>query len=168
MWRNIRDMIDIQNKLISDDIYFRGENTIIGAGTVIFSNVSIGNDTIIGPLNVIESGVWVGDNVTIGPHGVFARDTVIQDNVFIGPHFTCANDKFISDGEHGLSKNKKPFKQHRIIIEEGARIGTHCVVAPGVTIGKNTFIKMNCFIKKDVPDNMIISAGSVWEDDYEF
>ena len=168
MWNDTRYMIDIQTKLISDDIQFTGKNAIIGAGTVIFSNVSIGNNTIIGPLNVLESGVWIGDNVTIQPHGVFARDTMIQNNVFIGPHFTCANDKFIQDGEHGLSKNKKPFKQENIIIKEGTRIGTHCVVAPGVTIGKNCFIKMNCFIKKDVPDNTTIMAGTIWQDDYEF
>ena len=83
---------------------------------MIFSNVSIGNNCIIGPLNVLESGISIGDNVTIQPHGVFARDTIIQNNVFIGPHFTCANDKFIQDGEHGLSKNKKPFKQENITV----------------------------------------------------
>ena len=67
-----------------------------------------------------------------------------------------------------LKKNKKPFKQENIIIKEGTRIGTHCVIAPGVTIGKNCFIKMNCFIKKDVPDNTTIMAGTIWQDDYEF
>ncbi len=157
----------IQDKRIADNIKFNGDNSIIGTGTIIFENCEIGNNTLIGPLNVLESGCKIGDNVTIGPHGVFSRDTIIQDNVFIGPHYTCSNDKYVQDGEHGLSKNKKPFKAESILIKKGARLGTHCVIAPGVTIGENCFIKMNCFIKKDVPDNQTISANSTWPDDYD-
>jgi acetyltransferase-like isoleucine patch superfamily enzyme len=148
--------------IYEDDTKF-GENTILGSNTVIMENVKIGNNTIIGPLCVIESGTIIGNNVTIQPFCVIARDTIIEDNVFIAPHFSCANDKFIQDGEHGTSKNKKPFKAHRITIKEGARLGTRCTVAPGVTIGKNSFVKMCCFIKKDIPENTIIKAGMTYE-----
>lgn len=161
------------NKIIRDqqnypgDV-FEGDNSIICANTIIHENVKIGSNTIIGPLCCIESGAMIGDNVTLQPFCVIARNTIIQDNVFIGPHFSCANDRFISEGEHGTSKNKKSFKSYNIVIKKGARIGSSCVIAPGVTIGENCFIKMNCFVKKDVPDGTVVHANTTWPDDYEF
>jgi len=158
------------NKIINNSIdsdIFQGDNSLICASAVIQNDVIIGSNTIIGPQCVIESGTKIGDNVTLQPFCVIARDTIIQDNVFIGPHFSCANDKYIQDGEHGNSPNKKPFEAHNIIIKKGARIGTRCSVAPGVIIGENCFIKMCCFIKKDVPDGMVILSNSVYPDDYE-
>jgi UDP-3-O-[3-hydroxymyristoyl] glucosamine N-acyltransferase len=137
--------------------------TFIGDFTVIRDNVLIGEDTIIGPLNVIESGANIGNNVTIQPHCVISRGTIIEDDVFIGPHFSCANNAFIPDGEHGLSKNKKPDVEKIMIIGKGTRIGTRCTVAPGVKIGKNCFIKMCCNIYKDVPDNTTMQKETIWE-----
>jgi acetyltransferase-like isoleucine patch superfamily enzyme len=150
-----------------------GENSdihptaIICEFVAIKDNVTIGKNTIIGPHTVIESGAKIGDNVTIQPHGVIARDFIIDDNVFIGPHFSCANDPKVSLGEHGSSKNKADHTEYPIHIQEGARLGTRVTVAPGVTIGKNAFVKMNSFVKKDVPDRFVMGADSSWPDDYD-
>jgi UDP-2-acetamido-3-amino-2,3-dideoxy-glucuronate N-acetyltransferase len=141
--------------------------TFIGDFTVIRDNIIIGDNCIIGPLNVIESNVIIGNNVTIQPHCVISRGAIIEDNVFIGPHFSCANNPFIPDGEHGLSPNKRPDKEMIMKICKGTRIGTRCTVAPGVTIGKNCFIKMNCNIYDDVPDNTIVYQNTSWAKDYD-
>lgn len=139
-----------------------GIDCIIGANTVIRDGVRIGNNTIIGPLNMIESYATIGNNVTLQPHGVFCRDMVIQDNVFIGPHFSCANNPYIPDGEHGTSTAKKPDVERTIIIKKGTRIGTRCTISPGVTVGEDCFIKMNCIIYADVPDHTVLEAGTIW------
>lgn len=158
------------NKILNNNTkpdVFKGDESLICANSVIMDDVSIDSNSIIGPLCVIESGTRIGKNVTLQPFCVIARDTIIQDNVFIGPHFSCANDKYIQDGEHGTSRNKKPYKAHNIVIKKGTRIGTRCTVAPGVTIGENCFIKMCCFIKEDVPDNTTIQANTTWSLDYD-
>jgi UDP-3-O-[3-hydroxymyristoyl] glucosamine N-acyltransferase len=136
--------------------------TFVGDYTVLRDDVKIGENCIIGPLNVIESGARIGKNVTIQPHCVISRDAIIEDNVFIGPHFSCANNEYIPDGEHGQSPKKKGDVEKIMIIQEGTRIGTRCTVAPGVTIGHHSFIKMNCNIYKDVPPYTVMKQGTQW------
>jgi UDP-3-O-[3-hydroxymyristoyl] glucosamine N-acyltransferase len=141
--------------------------TYIDDFAVIKERVTIGENTIIGAFNIIESGAKIGKNVTIQPHCVIARDSVIEDNVFIAPHFSCANDKRPSIGEHGQSPNKKPHKEFPIHIGEYSVIGTRCTVAPGVKIGKRCFIKMNCNIYDDVPDDTTVQKNTTWSIDYD-
>lgn len=141
--------------------------TFIHELAVLRDDVKIGNNTIIGAFNMLESGCIIGNNVTIQPHGVISRNAIIEDNVFIGPHFSCANNAYIPDGEHGLSPNKKPDIEKVMVIGEGTRIGTRCTVAPGVKIGKNCFIKMNCLILDDIPDNTTVHANTTWSIDYD-
>jgi UDP-2-acetamido-3-amino-2,3-dideoxy-glucuronate N-acetyltransferase len=137
--------------------------TFIHEFTAIREGVTIGKNTIIGAFTVIEEGATIGNNVTFQPHSVISRNAIIEDNVFIGPHFSCANNSFIPDGEHGLSENKRPDKEKIMKIGKGTRIGTRCTVAPGVTIGKDCFIKMNCIIFCDVPDGTTIGKNTVWD-----
>lgn len=158
------------NRILNGAVFdgkFIGDNSIICANTVVMKDVEIDSNTIVGPLCILESGVKIGKNVTIQPHSLITRDMTVQDNVFIGPHFTSANDRFIQDGEHGTSPNKKPFTAHKILIKKNTRIGSRCSIAPGVTIGENCYIKMNCFIRSDVPDDMTIAANSDYPIDYE-
>ncbi len=137
--------------------------TFIHPLSFIREKVKIGKNTIIGPFVCIETGAIIGNNVTIQPLSVISRRTIIEDDVFIGPHFSCANNAYIPDGEHGLSKNKKPDTEKVMFIGKNTRIGTRCTVAPGVIIGENCFIKMCCNIYKDVPDNTTIEANTVWK-----
>lgn len=140
-----------------------GKNCFIGDPVFIREGVSIGDDTIIGTFVAIESNAKIGSNVTIQPFSIIAKDMVVEDNVFIGPHFSCADAPYVASGEHGLSKNKKEVPQQTITIQKNSRLGTRCTVAPGVTIGVNSFIKMNCQIYKDIPPNTTLPAGTIWK-----
>jgi len=46
-------------------------------------------------------------------------------------------------------------KKGRVVIKRNARIGSHSVVMPGVTIGENAIIGAFSFVKSDVPDNAL-------------
>ena len=128
--------------------------------------VIVGDNTIIGGFVTIEKDAVIGNNVTIQPYSIISSYAVIESNVFIGPHFSCANVKYIPDGTHGQAANKKPGKEEIMVIGQGTRIGTRCTVGPGVHIGKNCFIKMNCVIYDNVPDNTTVYANTRWELDY--
>ena len=43
----------------------------------------------------------------------------------------------------------------KIIIKENSCIGSHSVIMPGVTIGKNSVIGAFSFVNKDIPDDVI-------------
>jgi acetyltransferase-like isoleucine patch superfamily enzyme len=46
-------------------------------------------------------------------------------------------------------------KKGKIVIKNNARIGTHSVVMPGITIGKNSIVGAFSFVNKDIPDNVL-------------
>ena len=68
---------------------------------------------------------------------------VIEDYVQIGSHCSIYSESTID------------HKKGKVIIRKNARIGSHTVVMPGVTIGENTIIGAFSFVNKDVPDNVI-------------
>ena len=65
----------------------------------------------------------------------------IQDNVQIGSHCAIYSWSTIDN-----KKGKVTVKRH-------AKIGSHSVIMPGVTIGENSIIGASSFVNKDVPDN---------------
>jgi acetyltransferase-like isoleucine patch superfamily enzyme len=67
----------------------------------------------------------------------------LEDFVQIGSHCSIYSISTI-DGRKG-----------KVVIRRNARIGSHCVVMPGVTIGENSIIGAFSFIDKDVPANVI-------------
>ena len=68
---------------------------------------------------------------------------VIEDYVQIGSH--CAI----------YSVSTIEGKKGRVVIKRNARIGSHSVVMPGVTIGENAIVGAFSFVNKDVPSNVL-------------
>ena len=90
-------------------------------------------------------GLKLGKKTDIGAftyinakHGV-----EIQDNVQIGSHCSIYSESTIDE------------KSGKVIIGENARIGSHSLIMPGVTIGKNAVIGAFSFVTTDVPDNSL-------------
>lgn len=68
----------------------------------------------------------------------------IQESVQIGSHCSIYSWSSIDD------------KQGKVIIRKNARIGSHSVVMPGVTIGRNAVVGAFSFVTRDVPDNAVV------------
>jgi len=67
----------------------------------------------------------------------------LEDFVQIGSHCSIYSISTI-DGRKG-----------KVVIRKNARIGSHCVVMPEVTIGENSIIGAFSFIDKNIPANVI-------------
>ena len=67
----------------------------------------------------------------------------IQDDVQIGSHCSIYSVSTI-DGKQGM-----------VLIRRNARIGTHSVVMPGITIGENSIVGAYSFVNCDIPDNEV-------------
>lgn len=67
----------------------------------------------------------------------------LRDGVQIGSHCSLYSVSTIDN-----TKGK-------ILVKENACIGTHSVVMPGVTIGRNSVIGAFSFVNKDIPDNVV-------------
>lgn len=68
---------------------------------------------------------------------------VIEDYVQVGSHCSIYSASTIDS------------KQGKVVLKENCRIGSHSVVMPGVTIGRNTIIGAFSFVKEDIPANSI-------------
>jgi acetyltransferase-like isoleucine patch superfamily enzyme len=67
----------------------------------------------------------------------------LEDFVQIGSHCSIYSISTI-DGKKG-----------KVVVKKNARIGSHSLVMPGVTIGENTIIGAFSFVDRDVPANVV-------------
>ena len=68
---------------------------------------------------------------------------IIEDFVQIGSHCSIYSMSTIDN------------KQGKVKLKKNCRIGSHCVVMPGVTVGENSIVGAFSFVNKDIPDNII-------------
>lgn len=90
-------------------------------------NLRLGKRTDIGAFTYINA-----------QHGV-----VIEDEVQIGSHCSIYSVSTI-DGTHGV-----------VVLKKNAKIGSHSVIMPGITIGENSIVGACSFVTKDVPANSL-------------
>lgn len=68
----------------------------------------------------------------------------IEKNVQIGSHCSIYSWSTIDD------------KKGKVIIKRNAKISSHSLIMPGVTIGENATVGAFSFVTKDVPDNVTV------------
>ena len=94
------------------------------------ANFKLGYKTDIGAFTYINA-----------THGV-----KIEDCVQIGSHCSIYSISTIDD------------KEGRVTLKKNCKIGSHCVIMPGVTVGENSVVGACSFVNSDIPDN-VIAAG---------
>ena len=67
----------------------------------------------------------------------------IQEGVQVGSHCSIYSWSTIDN------------KKGKVIIRKNARIGSHSVIMPGVTIGENAIIGALSFVTEDIPDGAV-------------
>jgi len=91
-------------------------------------------------------GLVLGDRTDIGAftyinalHGV-----TLEAEVQVGSHCSIYSVSTIDD------------KKGPVLLKKNARIGSHSVIMPGVTVGENAIVGAMSFVNKDVPDNTTV------------
>ena len=74
---------------------------------------------------------------------------IIEDYVQIGSHCSIYSVSTIDN------------KEGEVILKKNCRIGSHSVIMPGVTIGKNSIIGAFSFVNRDLPDNVVAIGAPV-------
>ena len=92
-----------------------------------------------------HKNLTLGNLVDIGAYTYInaKKGVVIEDNVQIGSHCSIYSLSTIDN------------KEGKILLKQNCRIGTHSVIMPGVTIGKNSIIGAFSFVNTDIPDNTL-------------
>jgi acetyltransferase-like isoleucine patch superfamily enzyme len=128
----------------------------IGEGTIVRDHVNlykckIGKNCKVESFVYIEEGVTVGDNCKIKPHVYIPSGVIVEDEVFLGPNVTFTNDKY--------PRVKGNWKLLNTIVREGASIGAHSVILPGVRIGKAAVVGAGSVVTADVPDGATVCGN---------
>ena len=92
-----------------------------------------------------KEGLVLGRNVDIGAFCyINAKYGVeFQDEVQIGSHSSIYSESTI-DGKKGM-----------VVLKKNCRIGSHCTIMPGVTVGENSIVGAHSFVNKDIPANVV-------------
>jgi len=92
-----------------------------------------------------KEGLKLGKRTDIGAftyinakHGV-----ELEEGVQIGSHCSIYSISTIDN------------KEGKVTLKKNCRIGSHSVIMPGVTIGKNSIIGAFSLVNKDIPENVI-------------
>ncbi len=93
-------------------------------------NLKLGKNTDIGAFTYINAKYGVE----------------IQENVQIGSHCSIYSESTI-DGKRG-----------KVVIKRNARVGSHTVIMPGVTIGENAIVAACSFVTADVPEGTLVGG----------
>lgn len=91
-------------------------------------NLKLGRNTDIGAFTYINAKCGVE----------------IQENVQIGSHCSLYSWSTIDD------------KKGKLVIKRDAKVGSHSVVMPNVTIGEGAVVGAFSFVTRDVPDGTIV------------
>jgi len=145
-----------------------GDDCIIRSGSMIYSNViigdklktghnvliredtKIGNNVLIGTNSVIENKCRIGNNVKIQSNVYIPTNTIIKDFVFIGPNACLTNDKYPIRIKNEL---KGP------IIGKGATIGANSTILPEIKIGEGVIVAAGAVVTKNIrPWKLAIGA----------
>jgi len=161
----IQDNVTIGNS--EDGLVIIGDNALIRSGSIIYSNVKIGNDLRTGHSVLVRENSKIGDNVLIGTNSVLDGNckvgnninvqtdayitayTTIEDDVFIGPRVVTTNDKYMFYGAKLIGPT----------IKKGARIGANATLLPGVVIGEGAVVGSGAVVSRDVPAQATVAGN---------
>jgi len=93
-------------------------------------NLKLGKKTDIGAFTYInaKNGVVIGDHVQVGSHCSIYSVSTIDN------------------------------KEGKVVLKKGCKIGSHSVIMPGATVGRNSVVGAFSFVNGDIPDN-VVAAG---------
>ena len=158
--KNKRNVTDYESPLISI-----GTNCTIRAGSIIYSEVSIGDNcqtghhvmirektsighnTVIGTNTVIDGNVVIGNEVSIQTGVYIPLYCTIGDKVFMGPFSKLTNDKYMM---------RKEFDLIGPTIEDEVSLGANSVIFPGITLKRGTIVGAGAVVTKNTKERDIV------------
>lgn len=138
------------------------EGATIGARTKVWQFASVIRGTVLGEDCSVAScatldGPVFGNRCIVSPNVDIGPGFVVGDDVFIGPSVVLCNDAWPRAAKDGFEADLlRSGKLVTMRIGDGASLGAHAVVLPGVIIGAGAMVAANATVTRDLP------AGCLW------
>lgn len=140
------------------------EGATLGAGTKVWQFATVIRGTVLGEDCTVAAGACLdgprlGDRCIVSPGVDIGPGFEIGDDVFLGPGVVLCNDAWPRTHKEGWDAEALRNGAVCVRIGNGASLGAHAVVMPGVTIGEGAMIAAGSVVTGDVP------AGALWQRD---
>ncbi|MEV5967935.1 DapH/DapD/GlmU-related protein [Kribbella sp. NPDC051952] len=127
-----------------------GAEVLVGHHTLLRSAVKVGANSQLGHNLTVERATWIGREVRCSPGSHITSSTRVEDRVFLGAGVRTINDKTLTW--------RHPYRTPELLpprFEEGARVGTGCVVLGGVTVGRDALVGASSLVTRDIPPGVV-------------
>lgn len=139
-----------------------GENARIRSHSIIYQGSSIGKNLTTGHHAIIRENMQIGDGFQIGAGGIVMGESFIGNYVKTGSMVEIGQfskiGNFVWMFANSFLLNDLYPPSEKIIgpeISDYAILGHSCVIFPGVKVGRNSIVGSGCFLKDNLPDNLI-------------
>jgi maltose O-acetyltransferase len=125
---------------ISGKVALLGRVIVVGQGDVT-ERLTIGEGCIIAPGVTLglDGPITLGRNVSISPNAVL---------------YTATHALGFGSQRMSPVTTAKP-----LVIEDGAWIGMHSLILPGVTVGRGSVVSAGSVVTQDVPENTLVAGN---------
>ncbi|MBN2900106.1 MAG: acyltransferase [Clostridia bacterium] len=157
--------------IIGDNVEFRRHVEVRSHGQSqiqIEDNVRI--DRGVRLLAANDSRITLKKGARVGLYTVFNGGSSIT----IGEKVLISGFVYLQTSMHAFEDKKRYIQDQGyhhapITLEDGAWLGTHVVIMPGVTLGKGTVVGSNAVVTKSFDDNEVVIGipGKALEKNYE-
>lgn len=150
-----------------------GPGSIIGANSVLYTDVQLGEQVLVGDLASIREGCTVGNRAIIGRGvmmlyncvvGAFTRvqdqahlvgDMRVEEHVFIGMQVVTTNDNDVYLRRFGLDT---PTASRGPSIRRYAAVGAGATLLPGIEIGEGALVAAGAVVTRNVEPWTIVAG----------
>jgi len=136
-----------------------GEHSSIWDNVHIRRNTALGHHTSVGEKTHIAYDVRIGSYVKINAFVYICTGVTIHDMCMISAGVVFTNDRFpraMNRELDGLETSDPTEETLLTVVEQGATIGAHATIGPGVTLGRFSMVGMGAVVTQDVPAQALV------------
>jgi acetyltransferase-like isoleucine patch superfamily enzyme len=123
-----------------------GDHVSTGHDVLVRSETEIGDEVLLGTQTVVDGRSSIGDRVSLQTGVYVPPETTIGDRVFVGPSATLTNDRYPLRETVDLAGPT---------LEADASVGANATLLPGVTVGERAFVAAGAIVTDDVPPDTL-------------
>ncbi|OGO25511.1 MAG: hypothetical protein A2W33_05750 [Chloroflexi bacterium RBG_16_52_11] len=142
-----------------------GSGSVIGANSVIYTGVQLGEQVLVGDLASIREGCVLGAYSVIGRGVLMMYETVLGersraiDGAILTGRMTIESDVFIGPGVNSINDNQVYLKRFSLLpfdvrgptVRRFALIGAGALLAAEIEIGIGAIVAPGAVVTRDVP-----------------
>ena len=119
-----------------------GDSFVTGHDALVREKTRIGDDVVVGTKTVVDGTTVIGSDVSLQSRVYVPTNTRIGDNVFVGPGAVLTNDPY---------PVRQDVEMTGPTLEDGASVGGNATLLPDVTVGEDAFVAAGAVVTEDVP-----------------